>query len=72
MAQLAQITADAGGLALAPEELPDLLAQLAARDPRVQEEVVARLTYWDTWPFFLVLVGLLGVEWFLRKRWGMV
>lgn len=72
MAQLAQITADAGGRLMAPEELPELFAELAARDPRVQEEVVARLTFWDKWPFFLLFVSLLGVEWFLRKRWGLV
>lgn len=72
MSQLAQITAEAGGRALAPEELPDLLAELAAQDPEVREDVVARTTYWDTWPFFLALVGLLCVEWFLRKRWGLV
>ncbi|TWT30985.1 hypothetical protein KOR34_43580 [Posidoniimonas corsicana] len=72
LAQLAQITEQAGGRAMAPEELPDLLADLAAQDPEVQEEVVARVTYWDTWPFFLLLVTLLSVEWWLRKRWGLV
>ena len=24
------------------------------------------------WPLFLVMVGILGVEWYLRKRWGLV
>ncbi|TWT85790.1 hypothetical protein Pla123a_05970 [Posidoniimonas polymericola] len=72
LAQLAQITEQAGGRSLAPEELPDLLAELAAADPEVLEEVVARVTYWDTWPFFLLLVALLSVEWWLRKRWGLV
>lgn len=72
MSQLAQITSDAGGRALAPEELPELLAELAAQDPQVQEEVTARITHWDTWPFFLLLVAMLSAEWFLRKRWGLV
>ncbi len=27
---------------------------------------------WDTWTFFALLVGLLGAEWYLRKRWGLV
>jgi hypothetical protein len=65
MAQLAEMTKPAGGAALAAEELPDLLKRLA-------EKVVAKVTYWDTWPFLLLFVGLLGVEWFLRKRWGLV
>ncbi len=72
MAQLAEMTATAGGKALAPEELPALLAKLAAEPPTLHEEVVAKTTYWDTWPFFLVFVALLGSEWYLRKRWGLV
>lgn len=72
LAQMAQLTAEAGGAALAPEELPDLLARLAAAPPETSEQVVARVTHWDTWPFFLTLVALLGLEWFLRKRWGLV
>lgn len=72
LAQLAQMTALAGGQALAAEELPDLLARLAAQPPELKEEVVSKRTYWDTWPFFLLFVGLLVIEWFLRKRWGLV
>jgi uncharacterized membrane protein len=72
MAQLADLTKPAGGAALAAEELPDLLKRLAETPPELKEEVVAKVTYWDTWPFFLMFVGLLSVEWFLRKRWGLV
>ncbi|HEY3395413.1 MAG TPA: glutamine amidotransferase [Lacipirellulaceae bacterium] len=72
MAQLAEMTKPAGGAALAAEELPDLLKRLAEKPPELKEEVIARVTYWDTWPFFLLFVGLLGTEWFLRKRWGLV
>jgi uncharacterized membrane protein len=72
MAQLAEMTASAGGKALAAEELPALLAHLAAEPPKLTEEVVAKVTYWDTWPFFLVFVGLVSTEWYLRKRWGLV
>jgi uncharacterized membrane protein len=72
MAQLAEMTQPAGGAALAAEELPDLLKRLAEKPPELKEEIVAKVTYWDTWPFLLLFVGLLGVEWFLRKRWGLV
>jgi hypothetical protein len=72
LAQLAEMTKPAGGAALEGEELPDLLKRLANMPPELKEEVVAKVTYWDTWPFFLLFVGLLGVEWFLRKRWGLV
>jgi uncharacterized membrane protein len=72
MTQLADMTKTAGGAALAAEELPDLLKRLANKPPELKEEVIAKVTYWDTWPFFLVFVGLLGGEWYLRKRWGLV
>ena len=69
---LAGLTADAGGTALAPEELPELLEKLAAKAQEFEEEVVETITLWDRWPTLLVFVGLLSTEWFLRKRWGMV
>jgi hypothetical protein len=72
MAQLAEMTKSAGGAALAAEELPDLLKRLAEKPPELKEEVIAKVTYWDKWPFFLLFVGLLSMEWFLRKRWGLV
>jgi uncharacterized membrane protein len=72
MQQLAEMTKQAGGKALAPEELPDLLKEFADKPQELKEEVVAKVTYWDTWPFLLVFVGLLGTEWYLRKRWGLV
>jgi hypothetical protein len=72
MAQLAEMTKPAGGAALAAEELPDLLKRLAEKQPELKEQVIAKVTYWDTWPFFLAFVGLICTEWFLRKRWGLV
>ena len=72
MAQLAEMTSSAGGKALAPEELPTLIKHFADEPPKLQEEIVAKVTYWDKWPFFLLFVALLGVEWYLRKRWGLV
>jgi uncharacterized membrane protein len=72
MAQLASVTAAAGGLALAPEELGSLIARLADLPVETTEEVLARITYWDKWPFFLAFVAVVGTEWWLRKRWGLV
>jgi hypothetical protein len=69
MESLAAIT---GGESLAPEQLPKLLERLAQEGPSLEIEHIRKLTFWDTWPFFLVLVGLLGLEWYLRKRWGLV
>ena len=69
MENLATMT---GGKALVPEELPALLRQLAEDTQALEVRTEAKKTFWDTWPFFLVLVGLLSVEWYLRKRWGLV
>ncbi|MGI9427043.1 MAG: glutamine amidotransferase [Bythopirellula sp.] len=72
LASLANITGDAGGEGLAPEKLPELLEQLQSRTAEFEEEIQQQRTLWDTWPVFLSLVGLLGTEWYLRKRWGLV
>jgi len=72
LAALADITGEAGGQGLAPEELPDLLEQLKSRTQEFEEEIRQLQTLWDTWPMLLLLVGLLGSEWYLRKRWGLV
>ena len=72
LASLANLTGDAGGQGLAPEELPGLLDQLKTRTTEFEEEIRQQQTLWDTWPVFLTLVALLSGEWFLRKRWGLV
>lgn len=72
LAGIAKLTESAGGETLAPEELPALVRKLAQEEPELKTEVIERRTYWDKWPFLLLFVGVLGMEWFLRKRWGLV
>jgi hypothetical protein len=72
MASLAKITATAGGKSLAPEELPVLINTIMQRPIELEMETQVKQTPWDTWPFFLLFVGLMSVEWFLRKKWGLV
>ena len=71
-ATLESLAAMTGGKSLAPEQLPQLIEELAGRTEDLEIEQQVKETFWDSWPFFLVLVGLLGVEWYLRKRWGLV
>ena len=71
LARLANATSASGGKVLAPEELPELLEQLAEAPAEERQEVVSRYAPWATWPFFLALVALMSVEWWLRRRWGM-
>jgi Putative glutamine amidotransferase len=69
-ALLKQISEITGGAALRSEELAKHLKALApeASDYITQSE--HRL--WDNWPFLLVFVSLLSMEWALRKAKGWV
>ncbi|MBX3411605.1 MAG: hypothetical protein KF708_02715 [Pirellulales bacterium] len=69
---LATLASISGGKALAAEELPGLIEELQRYPEQLEVEIERRETMWDSWPFFLLFVGLLGTEWFLRKRWGFV
>lgn len=71
-ASLESLAAMTGGESLAPEQLSELIERLAQNTESLELEQETKEPFWDTWPFFLILVGLLGVEWYLRKRWGLV
>ncbi len=72
LASLAKMSEAAGGRLLAPEELPGLLNELAERPIEQLVEREVRETPWDTWPFFMLFMGVLCVDWYLRKKWGLV
>jgi len=61
-----------GGEALVAEELPRTLERLSHQTESLEVQIEVKRTFWDTWPFFLLLVAVLGTEWYLRKRWGLV
>lgn len=69
MRQLAEATT--GGVRL-PEELPAVFEEIAARPPTFESKEQWSMSPWDTWPMFLMMAACLSVEWFLRKRWGLV
>jgi uncharacterized membrane protein len=75
MASLAAWTRQEGGRAVAPEELPKLLAELAEKPP----EYEVRQMRWklagtsgDAWIMMVLMTGTLSAEWFLRKKWRLV
>jgi hypothetical protein len=76
MAQLAQLTSRAGGRAVAPEQLAELLRELREQQRQVRVEILSRWQLGDTaldaWLFFLAVIALVSSEWILRKRWGLV
>lgn len=71
LSRLARATEPDGGRTLALEELPTLLAELAAKDPDQRREVVARTTLYDKWPVLLLFAGLITAEWLVRRGAGM-
>ena len=76
MARLANLTKEAGGRPLAPEQLAGLLKVLKERREELEVEVQVKWrlgdTAFDAWLFVLAVVSCLTVEWVLRKKWGLV
>jgi hypothetical protein len=69
---LESLAAITGGKAVPPEQLAALVAQIQKESQKLLIQTQLKTTLWDTWPFFLTFVLLLVIEWFLRKKWGMV
>ena len=71
LASLRAIAKASEGVYLPPEQLEKYLRELKAEivpDYTTQREV--RL--WDSWPVLLLFATLLTLEWFIRKRSGMI
>ena len=66
------LAAMTGGQTMAAEQLSELFERIKQQLEQLEVETLVKRTLWDTWPFFVLLVTLLGVEWWLRKRWGLV
>lgn len=62
-----------GGMTLAddPDGLESLIRNSAGFQP-VTESSLEQVRLWQRYPFLILILMLLSVEWFLRKRWGMV
>jgi hypothetical protein len=71
-ATMESLAAMTGGQSLAPEQLSELITRLTQQTSTLEIQQETKKTFWDTWPFFLMLVTLLSLDWYLRKRWGLV
>jgi hypothetical protein len=59
-----------GGRLLAPDELGKLLTEL--KDTQSNAEPSTKLTaIWDRWWVFWAIGLFLGMDWYLRRRWGL-
>ena len=69
---LDSLARESGGERLPPEQLADLIDRLTEDAERFEIELRSKTTLWDKWPLMLAMIGVLSVEWWLRKRWGLV
>lgn len=62
-----------GGSVVTPEQYPAFLERLRKEGlVRREETEITRATLWDNWPFLIVFITLLTVEWTIRKLRGLV
>lgn len=70
---LEEIAELSGGDSMTPEELKTRLqAWIDEGIPNLEVTRISRLTLWDNWPFLICFVGVMSLEWFMRKRRGLV
>ena len=74
LAMLSEMTKQAGGRVVPPEQLNDFIKEIRERPPETKLEVQSKWRFGDTsadtWPFFAIFVGLMASDWYLRKKWG--
>lgn len=74
--KLASQTSDFGGKAVGPEDVAAILDDFINNPPMTKIEVPLKWRLGQTFPsaayFLTIFVTLLGVEWWLRKKWGLV
>ncbi|SFI18454.1 hypothetical protein [Planctomicrobium piriforme] len=69
MSELAALT---GGTVIPPENLTDFLNTLLKEGIPSEFKRTQRINLWDGWPLLLIFVGLMTLEWTLRKWKGLV
>ncbi len=69
---LENISSISGGKAILPGELRALLEELREKRETLTESHEVKISLYDTWPVFLLLVSFLSLEWFWRKKKGLV
>lgn len=68
---LKELSSLSGGTALKPEEFGELLDRLKQKKMTALTRTQT-IPLWDNWGLLLLFVGLMSVEWFRRKKLGLV
>ena len=70
---LEELAALTGGMTIPPEQFGDFLQKRIDSDSfKTQMVSVKRIRLWDNWWVLSAFVGLLSVEWIIRKKRGLV
>ena len=69
-AMMQAIAANSGGESFGEDDAADMLHRLPATDHSIVQE--SDLLLWNSWYWFGTVLGLLAIEWTIRKRSGMM
>lgn len=72
VALLQRIAALTGGTFVRPEEFDRLVERLGEQAGELELTLQVVKPLWDRWPWLVLALLLVGSEWYLRRRWGMV
>jgi hypothetical protein len=72
-ALLEEIARVTGGYSFPPEKFAEFLKQkIKAGGLSPEMTTIRQVRLWDNWPFLLVFVAIMSIEWFVRKKKGLV
>ena len=72
LSSIASLTKEVGGKVIAPEQLESALREMAQTPAKYEIEIRDRIAFWSHSAVFWTLAVLLTLEWFFRKKWGLV
>ncbi|BCX47332.1 hypothetical protein HAHE_12400 [Haloferula helveola] len=70
MSYLRALSRASGGTRIEPKDLTETVKQLLIETGR-QDPIERIRPIWPTAPFFLLLILLLSMDWYLRRKWGL-